>query len=34
VILALLQGMRVIGKASTLTDDAERFVAQALKVLA
>ncbi|MBW1253704.1 TetR/AcrR family transcriptional regulator [Pantoea allii] len=33
VILALLQGMRVIGKASTLTQDTERFVAQALKVL-
>ncbi|MDW8845019.1 TetR/AcrR family transcriptional regulator [Erwinia sp. MMLR14_017] len=33
VILALLQGMRVIGKVSTLTGDGENFVAQALKLL-
>ncbi|WP_313690170.1 TetR/AcrR family transcriptional regulator [Pantoea sp.] len=33
VILALLQGMRVIGKASTLTNDGDGFVAQALKLL-
>lgn len=33
VILALLQGMRVIGKASTVTSDAENLIVQALKVL-
>ena len=33
VILALLQGMRVVGKASTLTRDGGDFVAQALKLL-
>lgn len=33
VLLALLQGMRVVAKASTLTDDSEAFVARALKLL-
>ena len=33
VILALLQGMRVIGKASTLTSNSDNFVAQALRLL-
>lgn len=33
VILALLQGMRVTGKASTLTSNGDDFVAQALKLL-
>lgn len=33
VILALLQGMRVTGKASTLTSNSDNFVAQALRLL-
>lgn len=33
VLLALLQGMRVVAKASTLTDDKEAFVLRALKLL-
>ncbi|WP_320534608.1 TetR/AcrR family transcriptional regulator [Robbsia andropogonis] len=33
VLLALLQGMRVVAKASTLTDDGEAFVRRALKLL-
>jgi AcrR family transcriptional regulator len=33
VILALLQGMRVVAKASTLTDDEEAFLHCALKLL-
>ena len=33
VLLALLQGMRVLGKASAFSDDADAFIALALKVL-
>jgi AcrR family transcriptional regulator len=33
VLLALLQGMRVVAKASTLTHDGEAFVVRALKML-
>jgi AcrR family transcriptional regulator len=33
VLLALLQGMRVVGKAGTLTEDAGVFVSRALKIL-
>lgn len=33
VLLALLQGMRVVGKAGGLTEEADIFVARALKVL-
>ncbi|WP_115717782.1 TetR/AcrR family transcriptional regulator [Gallaecimonas mangrovi] len=33
ILLALLQGMRVVGKAEILTADGEAFVAQALKLL-
>ncbi|ALM83533.1 TetR/AcrR family transcriptional regulator [Bordetella sp. N] len=33
VLLALLQGMRVVAKASTLTDDADAFMRRALRLL-
>ncbi|MTJ80240.1 MAG: TetR/AcrR family transcriptional regulator [Telmatospirillum sp.] len=33
VLLALLQGMRVMGKAGTLTEDSDAFISQALKIL-
>jgi TetR/AcrR family transcriptional regulator, transcriptional repressor for nem operon len=33
VLLALLQGMRVVGKAGTLTDNRDAFVSRALKLL-
>jgi AcrR family transcriptional regulator len=33
VLLALLQGMRVVGKGGTLTEDGEAFVSRALKIL-
>lgn len=33
LLLALLQGMRVVGKGGTLTERREAFIAQALKVL-
>ena len=33
LLLALLQGMRVVGKGGTLTEHGETFISQALKVL-
>lgn len=33
LLLALLQGMRVVGKGGTLTEQGDAFVAQALKIL-
>lgn len=33
LLLALLQGMRVVGKGGTLTEHGEAFIAQALKLL-
>jgi hypothetical protein len=33
VLLALLQGMRVVGKGGTLTENGEAFVSRALKIL-
>jgi hypothetical protein len=33
ILLALLQGMRVVGKGVSLTEQPEAFVAQALRIL-